>query len=108
MGLRTLSPLLLGLLLLSVCYRAAGLEPEDVLFIKAGPLTIRPQVALTETYNDNIFYQAKDPLQDFITTISPGLRLQLGRPEHNFIALGYTYDQLLYAENSDLNTRSEE
>src|SRR5690349_2018420 len=81
----------------------SALEPEDVLFFKTGPLTIRPQLALAEQYNDNLFYQPRNQVEDFISIISPGLKLQLGRPEHNFMSFGYTLDQLIYAENSDLN-----
>lgn len=95
-----------ALLLFLVLYsmRAAALEPENVLVFKTGPLSIRPQVAATEQYNDNIFYQANDELEDFITIISPGLKLQLGRPAHNYVLLDYRMDQLFYASNDELNT----
>jgi hypothetical protein len=83
--------------------RLLALEPEDVLFIQKGPLTFRPQFSLSELYNDNIFYQSQDQVQDLITDISPGLKLQLGRPEHNYISLSYTLDELLYADHSDLD-----
>jgi hypothetical protein len=97
------SKLLLGSLALLGAQRAVALEPEDVLFFKAGPLTLRPQFSLAEVYNDNLFYQAQDRIQDFITDIGPGLKLQLGRPEHNYISLGYTLDELLYIDNPDLD-----
>jgi hypothetical protein len=96
--------LLCGLAALGLCIQVAALEPEDVLFFKTGPLTLRPQVGLSEVYNDNIFYQGQNQVSDFVSVISPGLKLQLGRPEHNFISLGYTLDQLFYAQNPTLDT----
>jgi Putative beta-barrel porin 2 len=96
-------PLVGTLVALGLSIQAAALQPEDVLFMKAGPLTLRPQLSLSETYNDNIFYQGQNPVEDFITVVSPGLKLQLGRPEHNYISLGYTLDQLFYIRNPDLD-----
>lgn len=85
-------------------FQVTALEPEDFLFFKVGHLTLRPQVAVAEVYNDNIFYQDQREVQDFITIVSPGLKLQLGRPEANYISLGYNMDQLFYLENPDLKT----
>jgi hypothetical protein len=96
--------LITSLLLILVGSQVLAVEPEDVLFYKAGPLTLRPQFSLSEMYNDNIFYQHSDAVEDFVTTISPGLKLQLGRPEHNYLSLGYTLDELFYANNPDLDT----
>jgi hypothetical protein len=96
--------LLIILTLAAFSPRAAGLEPHDVLFFRAGPLTARPQLALTETFNDNIFYYTDRRVSDFITVISPGVKLQLGSPERNFIGLTYTYDRLFYLDNDILNT----
>lgn len=95
---------LAGLALLSSGWTTVALEPEDVLFFKTGPLSLRPQFSLGETYSDNIFYQETDPVEDFITVVSPGVKLQLGRPDHNYVELNYQYDHLFYIENSDLNT----
>jgi hypothetical protein len=95
--------LVISLFVLRVAIQARGLEPEDVLFFKTGPFSLRPQMSVSEVYNDNIFYQAEDPVEDLTTILSPGLKLQLGRPEHNYISLTYTFDQLFYVDNSELN-----
>src|SRR5262249_54218134 len=89
MALRTLPKVLIGLFLIAslanVGQKALGLEAQDVLYFRAGPLTLRPQVGISEVYNDNVFYLAKSPVSDFITAISPGLKLQLGRPQENYL-----------------------
>ena len=103
-GTSTLGALLLATTLVGSPGSAAALEPEDILIFQKGPLTVRPQLGLTEQFNDNIFYQHEDAIQDFISIVSPGLKLQLGRPEHNYFSAGYTLDQMFYADNPDLNT----
>lgn len=102
--LNALARWLPGLAVLSTGLSVAALEPEELLFFKTGPLSLRPQFSLGETYSDNIFYQGTDEVNDFITTVSPGLKLQLGRPDHNNLQLNYQYDHLFYIDNSDLNT----
>ena len=86
------------------CATISALEPEDFLVFRTGPFSLRPQLALSEQYNDNLFYQEKDTVQDFITIVSPGLKLELGKQTHNFISLAYTMDQLFYIDNPDLET----
>jgi hypothetical protein len=81
---------------------ASAIEPSDLLIYSREPVSLRPQLGLTETYNDNIFYQPKS-VADFITTISPGLTVILGR-DQRFISLDYTFNQHFYADRSDLNT----
>ena len=95
--------LLLFTLLTASCPRVWALDPKDVLTFSVGPVSVRPQLGLSEVYNDNIFYLAEDPESDFISSISPGLKLQLGRVEENYLWLNYTLEQLLYAENRDLD-----
>jgi polysaccharide biosynthesis protein VpsM len=94
-----------GLALLGSSGPAAALDAEDVLYFRWGPLTLKPQVGFSEMYNDNIFYTGDQSISDLISVISPGLKLQLGRPEQNFVSLSYTLDQLFYLDNSELNTQ---
>jgi hypothetical protein len=61
-------------------------------------------LGLSELFNDNIFYYTDRRVSDLITVLSPGLRLQLGRPERNVIGLDYTYDRFFYLDNDGLNT----
>ena len=96
--------LFIGMTLAMDCSRVSALEAEDILSFRTGPLSIKPQMALTEVYSDNIFYLPKNEVDDFITMVSPGLKLQLGKPEKNYLALGYTFDELLYVNNPSLDT----
>jgi hypothetical protein len=96
--------LLVGLVLVTFCRRTHALEAHEVLFLRAGPFSAMPQFGVTEIFNDNIFYYTDRRVSDFITVISPGVKLQLGRPERNTIGLAYTYDRLFYLDNHGLNT----
>jgi hypothetical protein len=101
----------------SICYWLAGaacavstgqvfaVEASDVLVFSKGPLSLRPQFGLIEQFDDNIFYGDEDRESDFITIISPGLKLQLGQdlPAENHITLAYTYDRSFYVHNSSQN-----
>jgi hypothetical protein len=51
-----------------------------------GQLEIHPSVSLTETYNDNIFPLQSDRKADWITTITPGIKLALPYRRHLFTA----------------------
>jgi hypothetical protein len=84
-------------------FEAKGLQPEDVLVFSRDPILLRPRVAVSETYNDNIFYRSGRRTDDFITTLSPGLNFQAGRDEANFFSLDYQFSQSFYARNSPLN-----
>jgi hypothetical protein len=80
-----------------------ALEPTDVLLFSKDPFLLKPQFSVSETFNDNIFYRDEDPISDFITTVSPGLDLQVGSQDYNFLKLSYRYDQLLYARETSQN-----
>jgi len=96
---------------------AAGIHPRaldasDVLVYSLGPVRVRPHLALAEQYNDNIFFRSSQPSQgtsnstnqvegDFLTTISPGVSVQLGRREANHLTLDYTMDQTWYLDHPD-------
>src|SRR5881394_2795645 len=102
--------------------RALALDANDVLVYSLGPVRVRPQIAVSERYDDNIFYQGNkslpgvNPEDDFITTLSPAVNVQLGRTLGNHILFRYQLDQAFYARNSaedhqdhlfSLNTRIE-
>ena len=83
--------------------RAVALEASEVLLFSWGRLTIKPQLAVSETYNDNIFARASDETADFTTTVSPGVTFLLGQRTANHIILNYTLNQHFYADRTDLN-----
>ena len=83
-----------------------ALEPRDLLLYNWGSVSLKPQLSVSETYNDNIFYGDDEIVpkeSDFVTIISPGLVLQLGSQDFNYLSFSYFYDQLLYVDHSDLN-----
>ena len=84
-----------------------AVEPEDILAPAIGPVVILPHASLAETYNDNVFYLTdENKVDDFVTSISPGVSLQYGQNllDSNFIGLDYTLTQNWYAENSEINS----
>ena len=90
-----------------------AVDATGVLVYTAGPIRVRPHVALSGRYDDNIFYRPNDPAPgstqsvegDFINVISPGLNVQLGRKEHNYLLFDYTMDQFLYLDHDDQDSR---
>ena len=61
-----------------------------------------PSISVREEYNDNIFFDDHGEIDDWITTISPGLKLieRTDRLDLNLSALGHG---IVYADNDDLN-----
>lgn len=61
-----------------------------------------PSVGVKEEYNDNIFYSEKDRVDDFITTLTPGLEL-VNRTEKADVNLLARIDVLRYADTRELD-----
>ena len=61
-----------------------------------------PSVGVKEEYDDNLFFTEKDRVDDFITTITPGLEL-VNRTEKLDVNLLARIDVLRYADNRDLD-----
>jgi len=55
-----------------------------------------------EEYNDNIFFTSDDTVDDFITTLSGGLKF-LNRTERTDLFLSAIVERLLYSDNNDLD-----
>ena len=84
-----------------------AIEPEDILAQTIGPVAVLPHASMAETYNDNVFYLTdENKIDDFVTSISPGVSLQYGQNllDANFIGLDYTLTQNWYAENSEISS----
>jgi hypothetical protein len=75
-----------------------AVDPSSVLLYTKGPLALKPQFSVTETFNDNVTYRSDHQQSDFVTTLSPGLAVQVGRRDFNFWALSYFYERLIYAD----------
>ncbi|MEA1945835.1 MAG: outer membrane beta-barrel protein [Thermodesulfobacteriota bacterium] len=61
-----------------------------------------PSIAVREEYNDNILYTSSDEVDDWITTISPGLEL-IQRTERLDLNLSATVSPIFYADHSDFD-----
>ena len=57
---------------------------------------------LKEEYNDNIFFNADNEMDDYITTVSPGVELRRSY-ERTYASLKGLFDVAMYTDNSDLN-----
>ncbi len=91
------------------CMRKVGLAiwlmaltillPNGVL---ADEFKLVPSIAVREEYNDNIFFDDHGEIDDWITTISPGLML-INRTEQLDVNLSARGDSLKYGQNDELN-----
>jgi hypothetical protein len=61
-----------------------------------------PYVELREEFNDNIFFSFEDSVDDFITTISPGLDI-VEKTERLDASLKGRLDGIIYADNNEFN-----
>jgi len=68
----------------------------------AAKWTVIPSVELRETYTDNAFIGSDPARSDFITQVTPGIRID-GRSPRLAANLRYTPSALFYARNSEAN-----
>jgi hypothetical protein len=98
-----------GLLLTAVACCGASLatqaefDSEKYLVYPAGPVTLRPQLEIAEVYDSNLFYAEEGAVDDFYTSIRPGLFAVYGERSANFFSLRYTLDASVYLDRDDLN-----
>lgn len=69
---------------------------------RAGGFDIIPSIAVKEEYNDNIFVTQSGEIDDYITTLSPGIKLEQRTARLN-LSLSGRLDGLIYMDNNDLN-----
>jgi hypothetical protein len=67
-----------------------------------GPLTLTPSFAITEEYNDNVFFNNANKKSDFITQFTPGLTLQIQHPGFRLLS-AYNFTAEIYAKNTELS-----
>jgi hypothetical protein len=68
--------------------------------LKLGPVLAFPSLAVSETYDDNVFLASEDPTDDLITTVTPALRLKLPL-DRFFFRLEGEASFVRYQDNSD-------
>ena len=94
--------------------RAWAVDASDVLVYGVGSVRVKPHLALAEEYDDNIFFRPDKPIPaspfprvaDFLTVVSPGVNLQLGRNEANHVTFDYTMDQSFYLDQTAQDHRN--
>ena len=64
--------------------------------------TVRPEITLRESYTDNAFIGTGTPRSDFVTQVTPGIRID-GRSPRLTANLNYAPSALYYARNSEGN-----
>lgn len=65
-------------------------------------IRIIPMITVREEYNDNLYFDPTDTISDFITILSPGLRMERNT-ERLRAEFSARIDQRIYADNTDLN-----
>ena len=92
----------------TLCFSAAqssAFEMKDALLFSWDPVTIKPQMAVTQTFNDNIFYRESGrQTGDLVTTLSPGVAILIGKRVDDYLTLRYTLRDYIYVDRTDLNT----
>lgn len=76
---------------------------QDAPVLRLGPVEVHPYLSLRETYSDNVFLTPDNKKHDFITSINPGLFLQLPFRRH-VVSLGGSTNLNKYAINSSEDT----
>ena len=88
-----------------------GAYPLELLGLLAppaqrGPATVTPSIAVSEEYNDNLFFDNRDRQWDLITGLSPSLTLFVTRPSYQ-LSGGYSFTAEMYDRNTRLNNALE-
>lgn len=83
---------------------AKALEPDDLLFHRIGNVSLRPSFQISETYNDNIFFRENEKEEDWISAVSGGAVVLLGRPQESSLLAGYEYTHNFFRGHSDQNS----
>ncbi|MCD6185054.1 MAG: outer membrane beta-barrel protein [Deltaproteobacteria bacterium] len=86
--------IILYLLALAMISLPAQIRADDFKFI--------PSIDIKGEYNDNIFFDDRNEEEDFITTVSPGLKLS-NRTERLNLGLSARFDGISYSDNNKLN-----
>ena len=101
----TLRRMMLAFLLVS-CMNAVPLaqaaEPRSQLDSPRGDSRFHPYISLKEEYNDNLNLTATNKLDDFITTVTPGIKYS-NMDKQAGADLNYNLGAVFYGKNSDLN-----
>ncbi|MBC7961372.1 MAG: TIGR03016 family PEP-CTERM system-associated outer membrane protein, partial [Steroidobacteraceae bacterium] len=70
--------------------------------VTAADFTVKPSLAISEEYTDNVFENSTNKRSDYITRARPGLALKYNAPFWDW-DLGYIFDYRYYAKGSRSN-----
>jgi hypothetical protein len=70
-------------------------------------IRIIPMISIKEEYNDNLYFEKSSGLSDFITTASPGLKLERNT-ERLKAGMTARLDERIYVDNTDLNATDQD
>lgn len=88
---------LTGVVMAGAC--AHAFQPKDIMVFSVGPVVVKPHLALSETYDDNVLYSGAGKESAFITTVTPSVNLRLGREgAENRITFNYAFSHLWYLD----------
>ena len=71
--------------------------------IELGPLKVHPSLSVKEKHTDNLFLESGNEKDDWITTVTPGLLLELPFWDH-LLELDYRADLIYYADYDEHDT----
>ena len=70
--------------------------------VPAASWTVRPEITLRETYTDNAFIGQGPPRTDWVTEVTPSIRID-GRSPRLTANLSYAPSAVFYARNNEFN-----
>jgi hypothetical protein len=69
---------------------------------RRGPITITPTLSVIGEYNDNIFQDNNNRVDDFIIAFTPGISVAIENPTYRLLG-SYSFTAEVYADNTELN-----
>ena len=69
---------------------------------RVGGWTVQPSITLTETYTDNAFPDSEEARTDFVTQVTPAIRIE-GRTPRLTASFNYAPTALIFARNPEAN-----
>jgi len=86
------------------------LDPDSALAvgnIHLGPLKVNSFLEASESYDDNLYLSPSDEKEEFITVVSPGVRLELPFLGRHVLKAGYRADLYAFADNEKENRQDQ-
>jgi hypothetical protein len=76
---------------------------EEGFLMRARAWDIRPHVAVSAGYNDNVHLAVDEGVSDTYTTVAPGIMLLYGDEGDDYLTVNYAYELTEYANETTLN-----